>query len=188
MIFGYANGTDDIADISRFFNDTSNYQKEKTFFDYLYENLTIENNIFGYEALNSIKIVSIPEEIILLDEENNRISNGSYLNGDSHYELFQNKNLTKTSQYYYLDYQYILKEGNSVDNDEAHEGIERQIENGGDLKLRSLDNLNGEGKRIYYGRTNRLKFKLCHDYCETCDEISTEKNNQKCSSCPPIYQ
>ena len=191
MIFGYANGTDGIINISQFFNDISNYQEEKTFFDYLYENLTIENNIFGYEALNSIKIVSIPEEIILLDEENNRISNGSYLYGRRNYELFQNKNLTKTSQYYYLDYQYILKEGNSLDNNKADKDIEnlkRQLENGGDLKLRSLDNLDGEGKRIYYGRTNRLKFKLCHDYCETCDEISMENNDQKCSSCPPIYQ
>jgi len=141
--------------------------------------------------MNLIKIVSIPEEIIILDKENIRIENNSYLEGDNAYKLYQNKNLTKTSQYYYLDYQYILKEGNSVDNDEAHEGIEdlkRQLENGGDLKLRSLDNLNEEAKRIYYGTTNRLKFKLCHDYCETCDEISMEKNDQKCSSCPPIYQ
>ena len=42
--------------------------------------------------------------------------------------------------------------------------------------------------RVYYGRTNRLKFKLCHEYCDTCDELGINNNEQKCSSCLPFYQ
>ena len=42
--------------------------------------------------------------------------------------------------------------------------------------------------KIYYGRTNRLKIKLCHDYCETCYELSTDNDNQRCLSCLPEFQ
>ena len=43
-------------------------------------------------------------------------------------------------------------------------------------------------KRQIYGRTNRLKFKLCYDFCETCKELGTSDNDQKCLSCLPEYQ
>ena len=75
---------------------------------------------------------------------------------DNSYRVKQNKNLIKTSNYYYIDYQYIVK-----------------------------DPKDGEQ---YYGRTNRLKFKLCHDYCETCYELGTSDNDQKCLSCLSEYQ
>ena len=72
--------------------------------------------------------------------------------------LKQNITLIKTSEYYYIDYQYMAKESNA------------------------------EGAEIYYGRINRLKFKLCHDYCGTCNELSTSEDEQKCLSCLPEYQ
>ena len=42
--------------------------------------------------------------------------------------------------------------------------------------------------KVYYGRINRLKFKLCHEYCETCYELSNSNNEPKCISCLPEYQ
>ena len=42
--------------------------------------------------------------------------------------------------------------------------------------------------RIFSGRTNRISFKLCHDYCDTCNELGISDNNQKCLSCLPLYQ
>ena len=68
--------------------------------------------------------------------------------------------MVKTSQYYYINYQFIIKESN-----------ENQIM-----------------EKIFYSRTNRLKFKLCHDYCETCYELGISENNQKCLLCLPDYQ
>ena len=44
------------------------------------------------------------------------------------------------------------------------------------------------GFKIYYGRTNRLKIKLCHDFCETCYELGSDNGHQKCLSCLPEYQ
>ena len=46
IMFGYANGTDSIIDISYYLSDNENYGKStKTFIGLLYENFTIENNI-----------------------------------------------------------------------------------------------------------------------------------------------
>ena len=39
----------------------------------------------------------------------------------------------------------------------------------------------------YYGRTNILKFKLCHKYCEKCYEFGSTDDNQTCVSCLPSY-
>jgi len=62
MILSYANGTDSTTDVSYFLKDNENYQNDKSFFDFLYQNLTIENNIFGYIAENIIKLNSIPKD------------------------------------------------------------------------------------------------------------------------------
>jgi len=60
MIFGYANGTDSEIDISPYLLDSPNYNNSLNLYDYLTENLIIENNIFGYENAGKIKLVSIP--------------------------------------------------------------------------------------------------------------------------------
>ena len=41
--------------------------------------------------------------------------------------------------------------------------------------------------KFFYGRTNTLKFKLCHQYCKTCKKIGISINNQKCESCLDEY-
>ena len=66
MVFGYANGTDTIIDISKFlFKD--NNRIENNFFTFLYKNFTIENNFFGYQPFNLIKLVSVPKEITIYE-------------------------------------------------------------------------------------------------------------------------
>ena len=78
---------------------------------------------------------------------------------DYNYFFKEKKEIIKTSKYYYIDYQYMAI---NFDDDEEEEP--------------------------YYGRTNRLKFKLCHDYCEKCYELGTSHKDQKCLSCLPEYQ
>mgnify|MGYP002624775866 CR=1 FL=1 len=43
-------------------------------------------------------------------------------------------------------------------------------------------------KKTFYGRTNRLRFKLCHRFCGSCSVIGIDDNKQKCLSCLPEYQ
>ena len=96
--------------------------------------------------------------------------------------------MIKTSQYYYIDYQYFLTDI----------GIEEQLSDddddfGGDSKNRNLKKRHleldyGPYLPVYPGRINRIKFKLCHEYCETCYELDESKENHKCKSCLPEYQ
>ena len=101
------------------------------------------------------------------------MQNNSYLNEGIIYRIKQNKNLVKTSQYYYIDYQYIVKE-----NEESADVKEFQTKR----------RLASEESKYYYGRINRLKFKLCHKYCEKCYELSVLDEAQKCTSCLPENQ
>ena len=165
MIFGYPNGTDSTIDISNYLfdneeDDINSFSND--FYIFLFQNYTIENNLYEkerYEPVSRIKLVSIPEEIVIKEKNVNdeivEIKNNSFMSNESNYLFKQNKDLIKTSKYYYIDYQYMV-----TDSD-----------------------LNE-----YYGRTNRLKFKLCHDYCGTCYELSSSNEEQKCYSCLPEYQ
>ena len=82
---------------------------------------------------------------------------------------------------YILDYQYMAKDKASYN----------------DMYNQAHDKDNGDGhnpdgsyysQKIYYGRVNRLTFRLCHDYCETCKELVNLINNQKCVTCLPQYR
>ena len=101
------------------------------------------------------------------------MKNGSIVNINNRNSLEQNKELLKTSKHYYIEYQYIIVD---AEDDDSSRTRRRNAD---------LDNL---GQRIYYGRINRIEFKLCHEYCETCLELGTSYNDQECLSCLPLYQ
>ena len=80
--------------------------------------------------------------------------------------------MIKTSEYYYIDYQYIL-----VDKD-----LMNELYGGKSMRNRRLQDglhmtINFDLFPIYLGRINRLQFKLCHEYCETCYELDESKDN-----------
>ena len=56
MIFGFGNGTDFEIDISPYLMDTGYYNQNNNLFNRLMQNLTIDNNIFGYEKVYQIII------------------------------------------------------------------------------------------------------------------------------------
>ena len=41
--------------------------------------------------------------------------------------------------------------------------------------------------QTFDGRTNILKFKLCHNYCGTCIEFGLNNNEQRCETCKEEY-
>ena len=179
MIFGYANGTDRIENIYNYLSNHETCEEENVFYNLLAKNTKIENNIFNYVPMNIIKLVSIPEELLIYkcpgyDEEKIKLENNGYIFSNSNYLLKQNLNLIKTSQYYFIDYQYMVEEYNS------------EIYNSQDYED-TLDEYLAQSN-VYYGRINRLQFKLCHEYCETCNELGISDNDQKCSSCLSMYQ
>ena len=202
MIFGYAEGIDKTIDLSKFI-----YNKDLgpniNFFDFLLKNFTLENNIFLYMPLKAIRFTYIPDEIKIYihyleydfdeGEENQFLIKVPYIVFNSEekefcnydykydYELIikQTNKLIKNSQYFYIDYQYLVTEI-------TEEDYFSNIPNCSDFS-NITNNINSQ-RKIYFGRTNRLKFKLCHDYCETCYELGTSIVEQKCISCLPEYQ
>ena len=60
-------------------------------------------------------------------------------------------------------------------------------------KIEKKDDSNSYDGSNYYqaktldGRTNILKFKLCHKYCIECKEFGLNDNDQKCINCKEDY-
>ena len=157
MMFGYANGTDNIIDISIYLENENNNQQNNDFYQFLKNSITIENNIFEYYSENKIKLISIPEEISIYEKRGNvenLLNNNSIIqdnNNNIQYIIKENKTLIKTSKFYSIDYQYLIKE---KDWPESHIFL-----------LRAMPSSENEDEpKIYYGRINKLKFKLCHEY------------------------
>ena len=184
MFFGFANGTDLLIDISPFLMDTNNYNESNNLYDFLIEKISIDNNIFGYEIIEKIKLVSICDELLLyqgklnIDKEEYALSaNDSF---DANYALIQNINITKEEdKLYILEYQYMVKEPNYT-----------TFYSKSNSEISSPENYDASQyyqPKIFYGRTNLLQFKLCHQYCITCKEYGLSNNNQKCLDCKEQY-
>ena len=179
LFFSYPNGTDFFLNIFPYFTDSDNHSNNNLI-KYLINKCTIDNNIFGYILTDEIKLISIPNEIIFYNEgNNNTLNNGE--NANINHILKQNNNLFKDNRIYTLDYQCIAlgKETNIDVFNQAHEKV---------IEYQGEEFENDYIQKRYYGRVNRLTFKLCHDYCETCKELGNSNNNQKCISCLPQYQ
>ena len=63
IIFDYSNGTDSIINISPYLENALNFNSELNLILEIFNNMTIDNNIFAYESTDTMKIVSFPEEI-----------------------------------------------------------------------------------------------------------------------------
>ena len=173
LMFGYPNGTDSEINITNFFMDTGNYNSINNLYYYLIRKVEMDNNIFSYQLMNQIKLVSIPDEILFFNGSNNSsISNNQTI--DANYILKQNMNLLKEYKDYYLHYQYLVKEPEYSDvyGNYAHE-VKGDND---DLKLYYTPEILG-------GRINELKFKLCYGYCNTCKKTGFNVTEQNCETC-----
>ena len=150
----------------------------------LYETFSIDNNIFGFEKIPKINLVEIPNELLFYNgsgstKEANKLPNNTFF--DANHTLYQNRALNKTYKYYHIDYQFLVKEpeyDKYYKTDYAHEIIYDDS---------SYDFRNNYHRKTYYGRTNRVFFKLCHDFCGACVEFGLKLNNQKCLNCLENY-
>ena len=179
LLFGYANGTDSEIDLYPYFYDSENYDASNNLYNYLINSLTIDNNIFGYVPAEQIKLVSIPEEIIFLYNNDTQISNNEVFSAN--HKLEQTPDKIKNDDYYFLDYQYIVREPDF--NIFYSTQFAYMIREEGDLS--NIEQL--FTPKTFYGRVNRLKFKLCNNNCKTCKVIGNSIIDQKCESCPDNY-
>ena len=177
LVFGFPVGNDDIIDISPFFFDSYNYNANINLVNVLLEKFKINNNLFNYEKVDKIRLNEIPKQIKFYNEsELTPLSNGDIL--EKNYKLTYDKEIIKYNFYYELGYQYIVKEPNY---DEFYKNEVKEINyNDGDFDLNLFK------FKEYYGRTNLLKFKLCHSLCDFCLLYGLSNINQQCYSCPDL--
>jgi len=176
MIFGYVKGIDNKIDISPYFMDIDSYNEQNNLISKLIENITIDNNVFGYKIVEKIILVSIPEQISFYNsvDGNIKLINGSELNKE--YIFKQNNDIIKTDELYALAYQFIVEEPESYTD-----YIIAEINEPSDDSSETLQ------RTTFYGKTNTVKFKLCHDYCASCNEYGISNDDQKCMSCLENY-
>ena len=162
MIFGFGNGTDHEIDISPYLMDVSNYNSTNNLFDYLMSKMVIDNNIFAYEKVEKIRLISICDELLLYrgkgsKREANTLPPNELF--DANHTLLQNKALEKEeNKLYTLEYQYMVKEPN----------FETFYDSAVKVKNVHLDGVNAQSfykPKTLNGRVNILSFKLCHRYC-----------------------
>ena len=184
MIFSYPNGTDLTMNISEYFMD-DDINNEKNIVTRLLENITLENNIFGYEIVEKIKLITIPDEILFYNKNdmNNNLLNGYILNKD--YIFKQNVNMEKTDKLYSFEYQFIVRES---DYDKFNEYPINITDYSSSEFFSNIDQRSFFEPKIFYGRTNTVIFKLCHNYCGSCYKFGMTIDDQKCLSCLVDYQ
>ena len=101
LFFSYPNGTDSTIDIGPYLKDSKYFNPSKNLFSDLMNTMKIENNIFRYKKVQKIKLVSIPDELVFYNlNDNSQIQNGDYLY--TNYEIKQNTQLKKTYELYHL--------------------------------------------------------------------------------------
>ena len=157
IFIGYANGTDFTVDISPYFADIEGYDINNDIVKFLLEHASIDNNVFNYNLIRKIKLISIPKEIIIYNKNDliQPIPNGTIID-EGNYLLYQNKKITKTNKLYELEYQYMVQ-----------------------------DPFNNS--QILFGRVNKFSMKLCHEFCDSCQQLGISNNVQNCLSCLESY-
>jgi len=174
IIFNYINGTDKFIDLYPFLKE--NKIGNNDLVSKLLENTQIDNNIFGYELLREIKLITIPNELIIYNKlpggqrqilkENDILLSG--------HEIEQNKNIMKTNDIYFIEYQFIVKEPPY----ERFNQFPIQIIDFPNLVNKTNDQDKEYVENRFYSRINIIKFKLCNEFCETCNYLGspTEHN------------
>ena len=146
--------------------DVDGYDSNNDLVKFLLDNASIDNNIFSYNLIRKIKLISVPKEIIIYNKNDltKAVTDGTIID-EGKYIIYQNKEIIKTNKLYELEYQYMVQEPNSFVGDSYSYG-------------------NGQ---ILYGRVNKISMKLCHEFCETCKQLGVSNNKQYCMSCLEPY-
>ena len=177
LMFGFPKGKDKIIDISLYLSDSEVYNPNMNLVKLLLDDLIIDNNLFGYEKVDKIRLSSIPKEIIFY----NNINLLPLIEGDiidENYRLLNNIELVKENKYYELEYQFIVKEQN------YSEFYKYEVTQ---LNYNDTNYNFNYTPLTYFGRTNIIKFKLCNNLCETCKIYGVSNINQKCLTCSFLY-
>ena len=150
MMIGYPNKDDYELNIIKYLNSDGNNSIDNLIFD-LAENMTIDNNIFGY-IYNGTKIINIEKSgnIYLLSSiSNSVISKNNILVKDEKIKIEFENNIYKKSEYK-LEYSYIVIEPEYYESKNYSVYTYPEEDNINDIELFNSQRKPYIGKSIYY--------------------------------------
>ena len=185
LFFSYFNTSDFELNITSYFSSIGsdkNDDKEDITIPFP-KNITIDNNIFGYQILEKIKIISIPNEINFysIDENNKKteIKVGEEINPNNiNITISPKKNTIRNNNTYFIEYQYQYTDPDYDTFNKYPDKIASYPNNSGDQR----DEFNQDIK-IHFTESLKIEFKLCHENCKTCKIIGKSNRLTRCEEC-----
>ena len=189
LFFNYFNGSDYNINITSYFENKENTDNDNDDIIIPFQNLfQIDNNIFGYQ-IQKIKIISIPNEIILYYlgrlTSKSEVKEGDEVLSSGIELIITPKNDTlKNDSTYFIEYQCLISE---LDYDKFNNFSYKIYDYPENFSVDQRDEFN-ENIQTYYGKTLKIEFKLCHENCKSCYSIGKSKNLTKCEECKDNYK
>ena len=188
LFFNYFNGSDYNFNISSYFENQENADNDDDDIIIPFPNVSqIDNNIFGYQIMKRIKIISIPNEIILYSRnlaDKSEIKEGDEINSNIDFIITPKNDTLKNDSTYFIEYQYLISE---LDYDEFNKFPYKIYDYPENPSVDQKDEFN-ENIQTYYGKKLKIEFKLCHENCKSCKSIGKSKNLTKCEECKDNYK
>ena len=189
LFFSYLNGTDYNINISSYFENKENTDNDNDDIIIPFPNeLQIDNNIFGYQIMPRIKIISIPNEIILYCEGiitlKTELKEGDETLSNINFTISPKNDVLKNDNTYFFEYQVEI-------SDPAYEEFNKYAYKIYDYpENSSIDQISDyyENYQFYYGKILKIEFKLCHENCKNCKSIGKSINSTKCEECKDNYK
>jgi hypothetical protein len=168
LFFNYFNGSDYNFNISSYFENQENTDNDDDDIIIPFPNVfQIDNNIFGYQITKKIKIISIPNEIILYSKGNisnkSEIKEGDEINSDIYFIITPKNDILKNDSTYFIEYQCQISE---LDYDEFNKFPYKIYDYPEKPSIDQRSEFN-RNIQIYYGKKLKIEFKLCHENCKS---------------------
>ena len=180
LIFSYINKKDFNINITSYFSEIENTDNDDIYLNF--PDLQIDNNIFGYQIIQQIKIISIPNEINLYKIENDNTKTQININDEysPNMKIMINpkNNILKTDATYYIEYQFQCSE---PDYNTFNQYPDKIIDYPESITVSQETEFNND--RHTYEKRLKIEFNLCNDYCKTCKSIGKSSEQTKCEEC-----
>ena len=183
IIFNYINNTGTNINLADY------YSKDNNFIMNVSDIIKVENNIFGFELNKLITITSIPDEIELYKISNTdtetKLNNNDEIDITNYKLKINEKNNTiKTSDYYYIKYKCEISDASY----DKFESIAYDKTIYGQDTTQTDNTLYESDFKNTYKRNGKIKFKLCYEFCNSCNFLGFSNEDQKCTSCISGYE
>ena len=189
LFFNYLNGSDYNINITSYFENQENTDNDDDDIIIPFPDaFQIDNNIFGYEIVHKIKIISIPKEIKLYSQgkiiKKSEINVGNEITSFIDLIISPDKNVLKNDSIYFFEYQCLIQE---LDYDGFNKYPYKIYDYPENSSVDQRDEFN-DNVQTLYGKILKIEFKLCHENCKNCKSIGKSINLTKCEECKDNYK